>query len=130
MTTPDESILKIDRQGRLRYSAQQRSTMVDAYFNSGLSAPQFAALHGVNYQTLVYWIKKSKVKQSSDATKTSHPALLSLVAAEFDLPPLQSGTRDAIEVILPGGAKILIHSPQQVSLCMAILRELDHPQSC
>ena len=100
--------------------------MVDAYFNSGFSARRFATLHGVNYQTLVYWIKKSKVKQSSDASKTSHPALLSLVAAEFDPPLLRSGTCDAIEVILPGGAEILIHSPQQVSLCMAILREINH----
>lgn len=130
MTTPNESILKIDRQGRLRYSSQQRCTMVDAYFTSGLSAPRFAALHGVNYQTLVYWIKKSKAKHSSESTKASHPALLAFVAAEFDLPPLQSGICDAIEVILPGGAKILIRSSQQVSLCMAILREFNQSQSC
>lgn len=130
MTTPNDSILKMDRQGRLRYSSQQRSTMVDAYFTSGLSAPRFAALHGVNYQTLVYWIRKSKAKPSAESNTTSLPALLGFVAAEFDPPLLQSATCDAIEVILPGGAKILIRSPQQVSLCIAILREFNQSQSC
>ena len=38
--------------------------MVEAYQASGLSAPRFAALHGVNYQTLVSWIKKGKMAVS------------------------------------------------------------------
>jgi hypothetical protein len=130
MTNPNESILKIDRQGRLRYSSHQRSTMVDAYFASGLSAPRFAVLYGVNYQTLVYWIKKSKTNDSADSIKPARPTSLSFVAAEFDPPPLTSGTRDALEILLPGGAKILINSPKQVSLCMAIIREFNHSQPC
>ncbi|MBN8459236.1 MAG: hypothetical protein J0M04_15505 [Verrucomicrobia bacterium] len=49
----NESIMKTDRRGRLRYTPEQ-NTMVDAYLAaylaSGLSAPRFASLHGVNYQ--------------------------------------------------------------------------------
>ncbi len=55
MTPMNESILKNDRQGRLRYTPEQKKIMVDAYRASGLSAPRFAAHHGVNYQTLVTW---------------------------------------------------------------------------
>lgn len=54
----NESMMKADRRGRLRYTPEQKQTMVDAYRASGLSAPRFAAHHGVNYQTLVTWIKK------------------------------------------------------------------------
>ena len=58
MTSMNESIMKTDKRGRLRYTQEQKKTMVEAYQASGLSAPRFATLHGVNYQTLVSWIKK------------------------------------------------------------------------
>ena len=60
MTPMNQSVLKADQIGRLRYTPEQKKTMVDAYRASGLSAPRFAAHHGVNYQTLVSWIKKDK----------------------------------------------------------------------
>jgi len=50
----NESLVKADQIGRLRYTSEQKQTMVDTYRASGLSAPRFAAHHGVNYQTLAY----------------------------------------------------------------------------
>ena len=50
MTATHDSILKVDRRGRLCDSAEQRSALVEAYPSSGLSAPRFAAPHGVAYQ--------------------------------------------------------------------------------
>ena len=66
----NESLLKADKLGRLRYTSEQKKTMVQAYRASGLSAPRFAAHHGVNYQTLVSWIKKDK---NSSAPPASTP---------------------------------------------------------
>ncbi len=54
MAPMNEPVLKIDRIGRLRYTSNQKKTMVDAYRAGGLSAPRFAAHHGVNDQTLVF----------------------------------------------------------------------------
>jgi hypothetical protein len=51
---------------------------IEAYETSGLSCPRFAAMHGVNYQTLVSWLKK---RRQADP---DHPALRSLVPAELD----------------------------------------------
>ena len=65
MTLINESLMKTDRIGRLRYTLEQKQTMVEAYRASGLSAPRFAAHHGVNYQTLVSWIKKDKQSPTS-----------------------------------------------------------------
>jgi transposase-like protein len=129
MTAMNESLLKTDRQGRLRYTPEQKKTMVDAYQASGLSAPRFAALHGVNYQTLIYWIKKSKTKQPTAPLESRHPALLSLIPAEIDHAPVP-GTRDAVEVLLSNGVKLLITSPSQVNLCVTIIRELSHSLPC
>ena len=122
----NESIMKTDRRGRLRYTPEQKKTMVDAYLASGLSAPRFASLHGVNYQTLVSWIKKGK---TPGVPQPPLPALFSLIAAEIDQSPA-SGAGCAMEVLLPGGAKLLISSPGQVELAVALIRQLPTSRPC
>ena len=54
MNETTEVIMKTDRRGRLRYTAQQKQAFLEAFESSGLSGPQFAALHGVHYQTLLW----------------------------------------------------------------------------
>jgi transposase-like protein len=125
----NESIMKTDRRGRLRYTPEQKKTMVEAYMASGLSAPRFAALHGVNYQTLISWIKKGKTGGSAARPRSLHSALLSLVPAEIDHSTAMGAGR-AMEVLLPGGASLLISSPGQVDLAVALIRELHNPQPC
>ena len=129
MTAMNESIMKTDRRGRMRYAPEQKKTMVDAYLASGLSAPRFASLHGVPYQTLVSWIKKSKAAGSADTSRSLHPALLSLVPAEIDHSTSIAVGR-AMEVLLPGGAKLLITSPGQIDLAVALIRELNTSRPC
>lgn len=121
--------MKADLRGRLRYTPEQKKTMVDAYLASGLSAPRFATLHGVNYQTLVSWIKKGKMAGSPNKSQTPHPALLSLVPAEIE-EPTAIGAGRAMEVLLPGGTRILITSPGQLDLAVGLIRELQNSRPC
>jgi transposase-like protein len=126
----NESILKTDRRGRLRYTPEQKQTMVDAYRASGLSAPRFAALHGVNYQTLVYWIKKDTPSSTSSTSACSPTAFFSLIPAMIEggiNPALADG---AIEISLPGGARLSITSPSHVALAAALIRQLEHAKPC
>ena len=125
----NESMMKVDRHGRLRYTPDQRKTMVDAYEASGLSAPRFATLHGVNYQTLVSWIKKRKMSGLADPSRFIHSALLSLVPAEID-GTAAIGSDRALEVLLPGGTKLFISSPGQVNLAVVLIRELHNSRPC
>lgn len=125
----NESIMKADRRGRLRYTPEQKQTMIDAYLASGLSAPRFATLHGVNYQTLVSWIRKGKIEGPATPTRSLHSALLSLVPAEIDQ-TCTIGAGCAMEVLLPGGARLLISSPGHVDLAVALIRELNNPRPC
>ena len=121
--------MKADRRGRLRYTPEQKKTMVDAYLASGLSAPRFATLHGVNYQTLVSWIKKGKFEGSPTPQRSLHSAFLSLVPAEIDHSNAIGADR-GMEVLLPGGTKLLISSPSQVDLAAALIRELSNSRPC
>ena len=123
----NESIMKADRRGRLRYTPEQKKSMVDAYLGSGLSAPQFASLHGVNYQTLVSWVRKGKTTGTANHPRLPHPALLSLVPAEIDT---GTGAGQAMEALLPGGTKLLISSPGQIALAVALIRELHNSRPC
>ena len=129
MILMNESPIKADRRGRLRYTAEQKKTMVDAYLASGLSAPRFAKYHGVNYQTLVSWIKKGKMEAGADPSRSIHPALLSLVSAEIDGSNTINADR-ALEVMLPGGTKLLIASPGQVNLAVALICKLQNSRPC
>jgi len=53
MTTMTDAgnLIKVDCLGRVRASAAQRDALLDVFAASGLSGPQFAAQHGVKYQT-------------------------------------------------------------------------------
>lgn len=125
----NESIMKTDGRGRLRYTPEQKMTMVDAYRCSGLSAPRFAAHHGVNYQTLVSWIKKGKTQNADDTPRAIHSALLSLVPAEIEHSNV-IGVERGMEVHLPGGMKLVLSSPGQVTLAAALIRELNPSRPC
>jgi DNA-binding transcriptional regulator YiaG len=74
MNETTEVMMKTDRRGRLRYTAQQKQAFLEAFESSGLSGPQFASLHGVHYQTLVSWLRKRR-----QASGDNHRALQSLV---------------------------------------------------
>lgn len=125
----NESLLKTDRIGRLRYTPEQKKTMVDAYRASGLSAPRFAAHHGVSYQTLISWIKKDKQSSPSTAPNSSPSPFFSLVPALIE----DNGTpavHEAMELALPGGAKLRISSASHVALAAALIRELEVAKPC
>ena len=121
MTDMNEVILKADRRGRLRYTPEQKQALIEAYEASGLSGPRFAAMHGVNYQTLVSWLKK---RRQADP---DHPALRSLVPAELDGVSPRSATALPMEILLPCGVKLAIHTPSQIDLAATLIRKLSHP---
>ncbi len=63
----NESLIRQDRLGRMRFTREQRESLLDAYEASGLTGPQFAALHGVAYQTFATWAQKRRKQSSSQA---------------------------------------------------------------
>ena len=127
MTATNDGILKADRRGRLSYSPEQRSAMIEAYQASSWSGPRYAALHGVKYQTLANWLQKRKRGAAPEAPGLPRPAFLSFVPAELQGMP-NAGA--AMEILLPGGAKLSITAPGHVQLAAALIRELERPRPC
>ncbi len=125
----NDSLLKTDKIGRLRYTSEQKKTMVDAYWASGLSAPRFAAHHGVNYQTLVSWIKKDKQSSPTKTPDCSPSRLFSLIPAVIEGNG-NPAADDAMEIALPGGARLSITSTNHVAFAVALIRELQNSRSC
>jgi len=130
MTAMNDSIMKADRRGRLRYPPEQKTALVRAYQSSGLSAPRFAAIHGVKYQTLAGWLQKHKRAGKPDAPVSRPPAFLSLIPAEIHGPAPSVTTSCAKEIQVPGGAKLAITSQDHVQLAAALIHELQSARPC
>lgn len=129
MTATNDSIIKSDRRGRLRYTPDQREALVEACQASGLSTPHFAAMHGVKYQTLAAWIHRSTRTAKPPHPRLPQPAPLMLVPVERE-GPISSGASSPMEINLPGGAKLTITTPGHIPLAAALIRELSNPQPC
>jgi transposase-like protein len=72
----NEAIIRVDRRGRLRYTKEQKEAMLAACRDSGLSGPQFAALHGIKYPTLASWLQNAggTMQRPNSITATNHPS--------------------------------------------------------
>ena len=123
METPTDpatcTIIKSDRTGLTRYTAQYKREVLDAFESSSLSAPAFAMQCGVKYPTFAAWIAgRRRSSPSGPVHRLSTPPAF-LLAEIGDAP---SG--DALEVRLPGGAVARAIGPAQLKLLAELLRHL------
>ena len=126
----DESttIFKRDVLGRVTIPKAQREALLDEFERSGLKGKPFAKLVGVNYQTFAVWIQNRRRARGDYAaaaiTKTQAPAavrpprplrLIEAVSASHDaaLPTGAAVGSQALELTLPGGAKLLLSNSAQ-----------------
>lgn len=94
----------------------------------------FARMAGINYQTFASWIQKRR-RARGDYTGTTAtpvarkqaPAALRLVEAVMPavqclpMATIHSDT-PALELLLPGGARLLLHDARQAELTAHVLR--------
>jgi hypothetical protein len=141
------TILKRDVLGRVTLSTEQREALLDEFERSGLKGLPFARLVGVNYQSFASWIQKRRRERGDYAKMTAakstgpcpSPAaavvtrrplrLLEAVAAPTSTTSgsaLQAEA-SALEVVLPGGAKLLLKDASQVALAAELLNALRTP---
>ena len=116
-------ILKTDQRGRVRTSPERRRQLLEEFDRSGLSAPKFAALTGLKYQTLAGWLHRRKRQPASDTLPASAPASQAPVqwfetVVEAGARPLQS----PLVVRLPSGATLEVANTAQATLAGTVLR--------
>lgn len=112
---------------------EQREALLDEFERGGLTATRFARAAGINYQTIACWVQRRR----HDRREYSQPPpaasaalrLLEVVAeAVPDVLPSAQPARastTALELLLPGGARLLLHDASQAELAARLLRHLD-----
>jgi transposase-like protein len=58
---PDPSeVIRSGSDGRLRFTPEQRDSILVAFDRCGVSAMAFARQHGLKYQTFISWLRKRR----------------------------------------------------------------------
>ncbi len=108
----------MDARGRLQTSKEQRRVILAEFERSGMSAPQFARRTGLKYSTFAAWVQRY-CRPKRPRPKSSVRLLEAVVASA----PLTS----ALQVQLPGGARLELREASQVALVAALVRALEKP---
>jgi transposase-like protein len=104
----------LDTRGRVRVTQEQRQVILAELARSGASLPKFAQRTGLKYSTLAAWVARAR-----RAKRTTCPPSLRLLEAVVPPP-----TPLALQVQLPGGARLEIHAASQVPLAAALVHAL------
>jgi len=136
-------ILKRDALGRVTLPRDKRVALLDEFERSGLPASGFARAAGINYQTFACWVQQRRHERGEYAKSplpTSAALRLMEVVAEAmptmlgEAPQATSSTsaascRAPLELLLPGGARLLLHDVHQAELAAHLLRHLNPASS-
>lgn len=135
-------ILKRDALGRVTLRREKREALLDEYERSGLKGTQFARVAGINYGTFASWVQDRRHARGDYAAAGNKaaaalpaPKALRLMEAVMTppakvLPPTVQPVQQALEVVLPGGAKMLVADAPQVALAAQLINALRVSSSC
>ena len=108
----------LDMQGRVRTSKEQRGVILSQFEQSGMSALQFAQRAGLKYSTFAGWVARYRRTKGTD-----RQAPVRLLEAVLAAP-----ASTALQVQLPGGARLEIREASQIPLVVALVQTLE--KSC
>ena len=144
-TDEPPTILKRDALGRVSVPQAQREALLDEFERSGLKGQPFARLAGVNYQTFASWIQKRRHARGDYPSRRLPDEPASLATRKRKLPlrlveavvasttavaptsPALPTLDRGLEIILPGGAKMILAEPSHVALAVQLLDSLSAP---
>ena len=135
------TILKRDALGRVGTKREQREALLDEFERSGLKGAQFARAAGIKYPTFANWVQQRRhargdYERKGHARSEQQPAALRLVeavladrVAAMEPAPCASApaVAAALEVHLPGGARMLIATMHQAVLGAHLIQALRTP---
>ena len=141
------AILKRDVLGRVTLPRAQREALLDVaqaavgeFERSGMKGQPFAKLVGTNYQTFASWIQKRRRARGDYAKLAVAKSPLCdpmpvkpLRLLEVVLPPPTDMSAQpelpaqsvSLELVLPGGARLLIANSKQAQLAAFLLQSLN-----
>ena len=141
MTDSDQSdqptFVKTDAAGRMRFTQKQRLDLLNAFDQGGLSGPEFARIHGINYQTFAGWRQRRrkgatlKRPRADDTTAPKAVSSFTLIEATPDTPDGElTQSHKPLILELPGGARLIISDQSQMTLATTFLNLWQANQQC
>ena len=112
-------LLKTDTVGRVRSTPEQRDAVLDAFEASALSGPEFARVHGINYQTFATWRQKRKRRRQGEAADPPANSAITLMEAT-----LSDDSARGLRIEIAGSARLLIRDRHDAKLAAQLLAEL------
>lgn len=129
-------LLKVDRRGHVRVSAQRREMLLDEFERCGVSAAEFAAQIGVKYTTFAHWRQRRECSRAAGGEMASPEPVALLpagakqsarwVEAVVEADGGGSGANcPSLKIALPGGASLEVSEAAQMKLTVELLRALE-----
>lgn len=126
---------------RITATKAQRAALLDEFERSGLKGEPFAHVASVNYKTFASWIQKRRARSDyapgvgtefSERRAIKPVQSLRLLEAVMARPtgtsaPEAPPNHQVLEVLLPGGAKLLIADAPQLALAAQLIATLAKP---
>ena len=121
-TTTAGAILVQDTLGRVRTPREKREQIIDEYERSGMSGAAFAALVGLKYSTLSWWIQQRRKNgaAASLATAATVRWVEAVPAHEVTAPP----TSGPLRVQIGAAVWLEVSNAEQASWAGQMLRTM------
>lgn len=101
------------RDGRVRYTKEQRERVLDLFEQSGMSGKAFADKYGIKYPTFALWRRQRR--EASDEEPGGF--VLAEIAGE-------DSTAGHLTLVLPGGTEVRASGDGAVDLLVKLIRKL------
>ena len=130
----EERLLPTDVLGRVRTPPERREALLDEFEKSGMSGAKFAQFIGVKYQTLANWVQKRRRARAAVGQASGGVPAVRWMEAVLPGDGRAKSAVGALQVHLPGGARLEITDRRQAILAGELLRALgagnEPPFSC
>ena len=121
----ESEVVKVDRRGRMHISRERRQRLLEEFDQSGLSAPQFAKVAGLKYQTLASWLQRRR--EASELSPAGGSLAKGSTIQWLEATVASARTQPSAEVCklgvrLPSGAVVEVSEAAQIPLAVAFVR--------
>lgn len=132
-TQTASEILKTDTRGRVKTTPARRQELLEEFDKSGLSAPKFAAVTGLKYQTFAGWLiqrRKQRDEVAPAVQPAKEPTVQWLETVIEKAQATQAVPSSNLMVRLPSGVIIEVANAAHAALVGQVLRSWEKASAC
>ena len=112
-------VVRTNRDGRVRYTSEQKEKVLDLFEQSGMSGKAFAEEHGIKYPTFALWRRQRRESRHGpeNQNQVDEGFLLAEISPRRDV-------NDGLTLLLPGGREVRACGPNGVDLLAQLIAKI------